>query len=106
MSKVEIIKQGAGLFAIVGDLTFSSIDKETLKSFAFLKSSNPITLDLSQVANTDSAGLALVIEWIKYASIHQIELKFKNIPEQLLTLAKLSGLEQTGLFSIQADATN
>jgi len=98
--KVNIINQGSGVFAVVGDLTFSGIDRQTIKSFAFLESANPITLDLGQVASTDSAGLSLVIEWIKYARNHRIELKFKNIPEQLLTLAKLSGLDQTGHFSM------
>lgn len=101
MSKVDIRNQGSGIIAVAGDLTFSGIAKDTIKSFAFLKSANPITLDMNGVANTDSAGLALIIEWIKYARHHQIELKFQNIPEQLLTLAKLSGLEQTEIFSTQ-----
>ena len=101
MSKVDIIDRGSGVFVIDGDLTFSTIDKKTVKSFDFLKSADSITLDLSQVSSTDSAGLALLIEWIKYAHINQIELKFKNIPEQLITLAKLSGLDKSSYFSIQ-----
>ncbi|MGR9114990.1 MAG: STAS domain-containing protein [Gammaproteobacteria bacterium] len=98
---MNIIRQDNDVFAVAGELTFSGIDKKTIKSFDFLESANPITLDLSEVANTDSAGLALVIEWLKYAGSHQIELKFQNIPEQLLKLAKLSGLDQSGYFSIQ-----
>lgn len=99
MSKVDIISQDSGVFAVTGNLTFSGIDKQAIKSFAFLKSANPIILDLSQVTIADSAGLALIIEWIKYARNHQIELKFNNIPAQLITLAKLSGLDQIGYFS-------
>ena len=101
MSKVEITNQGSGVFTVAGELTFAGIDKATLKSIAFLKSANPIVLDLGQVSSTDSAGLALIVEWIKYARNHQIALKFQNIPEQLMTLAKLSGLDQAGKFELQ-----
>ncbi|MGR9044762.1 MAG: STAS domain-containing protein [Gammaproteobacteria bacterium] len=101
MSKVEITDQGSGVFTVAGELTFSGIDKTTLKSIPILKSANPIILDLGQVSSTDSAGLALIIEWIKYARNHKIKLKFQNIPEQLMTLAKLSGLDRAGSFELQ-----
>jgi phospholipid transport system transporter-binding protein len=102
VSKLAIIDQGAGVFVIDGDLTFASIDKKTVKSFDFLKSTKQVTIDLSQVACTDSAGLALMIEWIKYAHQHKTQLRFKNIPEQLRNLAKLSGFDQSSHF-ITAD---
>lgn len=100
MSKLNIIDQGSGEFIIDGDLTFASIDKDTVKSFAFLSSSKEISIDLSKVINTDSAGLALMIEWIKYSRQHRLHLSFKNIPEQLLTLAKLSGFDKNSHFAI------
>ncbi|MFI3188361.1 anti-anti-sigma factor [Crenothrix sp. D3] len=100
MSKLAIIDQGAGVFVIDGDLTFASIDKKTVKSFDFLKSTKQVTIDLSQVACTDSAGLALMIEWIKYAHQHKTQLRFKNIPEQLRNLAKLSGFDQSSHFTM------
>lgn len=82
-----------------GDLTFVNIDKKTVASLAFLTSASSVTIDLAQVTNTDSGGLALLIEWIKYARGNRVELKFRNIPEQLLTLAKLSGLETSEYFA-------
>lgn len=103
MSKLNIIDQGEGHFIIDGDLTFSTIDKQTLKSFAFLKTAKHVTVDLSRVACTDSAGLALMIEWIKYTRDHKIQLRFKNIPEQLLNLARLSGLDKTSHFTSRPD---
>lgn len=103
MSKLNIIDQGTGHFVVDGDLTFSTIDKRTVKSFSFLNSSKEITIDLSRVSCTDSAGLALMIEWIKYTRHNKAHIAFKNIPEQLLTLAKLSGLDKTSHFTVQAD---
>lgn len=103
MSKLNIIKQGAGRFAIDGDLTFATIDKQTLKSFSFLKVAKEVTIDLARVSCTDSAGLALMIEWIKYARHNRTQLSFKNIPEQLLNLAKLSGFDQSSHFAVKTD---
>jgi len=62
VSQLNIIKESNGHFVIDGDLTFATIDKQTLKSFSFLKAAKEITIDLSRVSNTDSAGLALMIE--------------------------------------------
>ena len=101
MTKLSIIDQGAGNFIIDGDLTFSTIDKQTVKSFAFLSAAKLITIDLGRVACTDSAGLALMIEWIKYTRHHRTQITFKNIPEQLLNLAKLSGFDKTNHFAAQ-----
>ena len=99
MSQLNIVKQGPRHFVINGDLTFATIDKQTLKSFSFLKTAKEITIDLSGVTNTDSAGLALMIEWIKYSRHNRTHLVFKNIPEQLLNLAKLSGFDQSSHFN-------
>lgn len=102
MSKLKIIDQGSGHFIVDGDLTFASIDQNTVKSFAFLKSAKEVNIDLSKVINTDSAGLALMIEWIKFCRHNRVQLSFKNIPEQLLNLAKLSGFDKTSHFAIHA----
>jgi len=103
VSQLNIIKENARYFVIDGDLTFATIDKQTLKSFSFLKAAQEITIDLGRVSNTDSAGLALMIEWIKYSRQNRTQLSFKNIPAQLLNLAKLSGFDQSSHFAIQPD---
>lgn len=99
MSKLNIINQSSGVYVIDGDLTFATIDKHTVKSFDFLKSAKPIIIDLGRVPCTDSAGLALMIEWIKHARHYRTQLNFRNIPEQLRNLAKLSGFDKTSHFT-------
>ena len=99
MSALSILEQSAGVFQVQGDLTFASIDKQIIKSFGFLKTSQTITIDLSEVSNTDSAGLALMIEWIKMARQYHVTLNFKNVPEQLQKLAKLSGFHTSDYFT-------
>ncbi len=95
---MNIVIKGAGLVAVDGDMTFSGIDKKVSTAFEFLTQSKQITVDLSGVMNADSAGLALLIEWIKFARSKRVQFKIKNVPNQILNLAKLSGLENTGYF--------
>lgn len=99
MNSLSIVNEGAGRFIVDGDLTFLTIDKKTANGFAFLASAKQITMDLGGVGNADSAGLALMLEWIKQARQKKVQLHFKNIPEQLLNLAKLSGLGNLSHFA-------
>ena len=43
----------------------------------------PSAIDLSGVTSSDSAGLALLIEWLSVAQAAGRSLKFENIPLQL-----------------------
>ena len=94
MKKLTITPLTPEKFLLNGDLTFATIDKRIVNSINFSVLPDAISIDLQQVNTTDSAGLALIIEWIKLAKAKQIHLLFENIPDQLLALAKLGGLEQ------------
>lgn len=103
MSKLSLTEQAPGNYTVEGSLTFAAIDKQTVKSsFKFLKGIDRISIDLAKVEATDSAGLALMIEWIKLSRMSHIKLSFKNIPEQLLALAKLSGFAENEYFASDA----
>lgn len=99
MAQLTLVEQSPGYFTVEGNLTFASIDQQTLKSFKFLKGIDRICIDLAKVGTTDSAGLALMIEWIKHSRMIRAQLWFKNVPEQLQALARLSGLDTTEYFS-------
>lgn len=102
MSTLALTEQSPGYFTVEGNLTFASIDKQTLKSFKFLRGIDSVCIDLAKVGSTDSAGLALMIEWIRLSRMSRVQLSFKNIPEQLLALARLSGFDETEYFANDA----
>jgi phospholipid transport system transporter-binding protein len=51
-------------------------------------------IDLAGVKDSDSAGLALLIEWLSIARAAQRSLRYENIPAQLRQLARLSDVEE------------
>lgn len=51
-------------------------------------------IDLSGVKDSDSSGLALLIEWLSIAKAESKSLRYENIPSQLHQLARLSDVEE------------
>jgi len=51
-------------------------------------------IDLSGVKDSDSSGLALLIEWLSIARAERKALRYENIPVQLHQLARLSDVEE------------
>lgn len=59
----------------------------------------PLILNLAEVSQSDSAGLALMTGLLRVAKKNNFLLEIKNIPEKLLDLACLSGLSAVLPFS-------
>ncbi len=101
MQNIEILSSSKDNYIIKGDLTFSTINKQTMKVLNLQPSASIINIDLQQLGKIDSAGLALLIEWIKFARAYQTELRFEHIPAQLSALAKLSDISEIDLFTLK-----
>ena len=52
-----------------------------------------LSIDLKGVTRSDSAGLALLVEWMQHAQQRQCHLRFAHLPQQLLDIARVSGLD-------------
>lgn len=88
-----IIKEHSpGYYVISGNLTFSTITNKTLIALNPAKNAT-ISLNFKQIKTCDSAGLALIIAWLKSAHKRNLRLYLQNLPDSLLSLAKLGGIE-------------
>ena len=86
---VEAVDGGA---AVRGELTFASVPVLAAGAAGWLRSGEATTLDLSAVTRADSAGLAMVLEWVAQARAGGGSLRLKAAPEQMLAIARASGL--------------
>lgn len=90
--KIHTIKDGVVKIEGVLDLkTVNSLKKQTISLFSGL---SEIQFDLSAVQQSNSAGLALVLDWLKMAKKNQVSVTFSNFPEHLRELAAVYGIEQ------------
>ncbi|MDF1582857.1 MAG: STAS domain-containing protein [Methyloprofundus sp.] len=99
MQNIEITNSATGTYRLKGNLIFNTINKDVLNTLDFNQAPASMTIDLQQVGEIDSAGLALLIEWIKFAQARQKKLHFDHIPAQLTALAKLSYISEIDLFT-------
>ncbi len=81
---------GQGRFAVQSDLTFESATAILSQSKRLFADYSRITVDMSRVRVADSAGLALLLEWVSWARHYDREIAYENIPEQLSAIAEIS----------------
>jgi phospholipid transport system transporter-binding protein len=94
MSRAQIDAAGSGTIHVSGELTFSTVT--ALNGHAeklFASQSGDLTIDLGGVNRADSAGLALLIEWLRWARQHGVALRFRHMPTQMRTIAAVSDLD-------------
>ncbi|MDX5151483.1 MAG: STAS domain-containing protein [Acidiferrobacterales bacterium] len=82
---------------ITGNLTFETTPGllEQSKGW-FTDNASQIVVDLSDGGRTDSAGIALLLQWIETARKQNLQLKFTNLPSQMREFIEANDL--TRLF--------
>jgi len=93
MSTFELQDHGDGRFAVVGDMTFATAEKLLRVSEEPFEHHTQIEVDLSGVATADSAGLALLLEWITWANHTVREITYSGMPERILAIAKTTEVD-------------
>ncbi len=82
-----------GVFELSGRMTFQTVPQFLTHTAVWLNDSNgSVVIDLSKVTLADSAGVALMLEWLRQARIAKRDLTFVNFPEQVQHLISVSGL--------------
>ncbi len=81
-----------GRIKLEGDLTFATC-AAWWKTAKHKFKTEALTFDLSGVRRADSAGLALLVEWLRLAQKRNLRLEFINFPPQLEAMAKAYHLE-------------
>lgn len=91
--RVDFHSTGPGRFRVEGELSFATAADALAESRALFRDHAVIELDLSGVTRGDSAGLALLLEWVTWARKNARELQFNRVPEQLLAIAQISEVD-------------
>ncbi len=78
---------------VAGDFNFFSVAALWEQSLPLLIQCAELHFDFSAVQASNSAGLALLVEWLKWAKQHNKPISFKNIPPQLMSIAGVCGLD-------------
>ena len=93
MAQAMLTSAGGNQFAVSGSLSFDTVDALLQQSKSSFADKQSVDLDLSAVTHVDSAGLALLLEWLRYGKQQSKVVRYQNLPTQLRSLAAISEVE-------------
>jgi phospholipid transport system transporter-binding protein len=101
-ARVGISEAASGRITVTGELTFASAREARQLGLLVLEGSRAerIAIDCSGVTRADSAGLAVLLDWLAWGRRKSRVLSLENLPASLVAIAKISevdGLLQTAV---------
>jgi phospholipid transport system transporter-binding protein len=93
MSEFTIEILGDGNFAVSGEMTFDTAEKILKSSESMFEDHAQLSVDLSEITMSDSAGLALLLEWVTWANHSVREIQFTGMPEKILAIARTTEVD-------------
>jgi phospholipid transport system transporter-binding protein len=88
----RIEESGHGSWILAGDLNFSTVPGLMGAMDIGSADRNRISIDLAGVTRSDSAGLALLVEWLRESERLGKTVTFLNMPAQMQSIARVCGL--------------
>ncbi len=93
MANFTLEDQGDGHFALVGEVTFDTAEDILRASERPFEDHTRLEIDLSGVTQSDSAGLALLLEWVTWANHTVREIRYSGMPDRVMAIAKTTEVD-------------
>jgi len=94
MKQAKLEQRDSETYQLSGELTMQNVPQVARDSEAMVNAmSGEVVIVLSEVSRADSAGLAMLIDWLRIAKQRQFSLKFEALPGQLMQIARISELD-------------
>jgi phospholipid transport system transporter-binding protein len=90
----DFVPQEGERARVNGVLHFTTVTALLRSGSEAIAGGHAAIIDLGGVKDSDSSGLALLIEWLSIARAEHKNLRYENIPAQLHQLARLSDVEE------------
>ncbi len=85
----SLVRRGSNLY-LSGELGFATAAGLLRDMSPLVTPGDALVLDLQGVTRTDSAGLALLLQWIEDCRRRGIDLRYRHVPESLINIARFS----------------
>jgi phospholipid transport system transporter-binding protein len=95
----EIERVAPDRLRATGELGFATAAQALRAGIEQMGRDGEQVVDLSGVTAGDSAGVAVLVEWISAAAAAGVGLRYEHVPPQMLAIARISDLEDLLLRS-------
>jgi len=95
MTRSRVIRVSDQQLQVSGVITFdNALDMRQQGECLISKAAEHCEIDFSQVTRAGSAALTLLFSWLRHSANLQKTLVFTNLPDDLLGVAQVSGVDQ------------
>ena len=94
-AKVAISEPTSGRVVVTGELTFASAREARQLGILVLEGSRAdrLVVDCGAVTRADSAGLAVLLDWLAWGRRKSRPVSLENLPASLVAIAKISEVD-------------
>lgn len=92
----EVVVTSPGRFAARGAINFANARSARSEGLHALRTSSArdLEVDCSGITHSDSAGLAVLLDWMAIMKREGRPLCFANLPSGLVAVARISGVDE------------
>jgi phospholipid transport system transporter-binding protein len=93
--RVGISEVASGRITVTGELTFASAREARQLGILVLEGSRAdrIVIDCAGVTRADSAGLAVLLDWLAWGRKRTRTVSLENLPPSLIAIARISEVD-------------
>ena len=94
-ARVAISEPTSGRVVVTGELTFASAREARQLGILVLEGSRAdrLVVDCGAVTRADSAGLAVLLDWLAWGRRKSRPVSLENLPASLVAIAKISEVD-------------
>lgn len=94
MTAPQLTRSADGHWTLSGELGFGTVAALREQFYTEFKPDSPAVVDLALVTRVDSAGVALMVDWLRFVRSHNQKLRLENIPGQMASIAELCDVSE------------
>jgi len=91
--RIVLKRREDGCFILSGTLSFKTVPVIWRQGLDLFSEAPSLLLDLSGIKRSDSAGVALLVDWMRFARSHNKPISYINMPQQMLAIVRASSLD-------------
>jgi phospholipid transport system transporter-binding protein len=95
VSRVTVSEPSPGRIVVDGELTFATARDARQNGLLVLDRSRAdrLVVDCAAVSRADSAGLAVLLDWLSWGRRQSKPISFDHLPESLIAIARISEVD-------------
>lgn len=94
MERAAATRDASGRLSVTGELSAESVPGLLRETRDWFRDGGDLAVDLAGVTRADSAGVALLLDWLRSARSAGTTIRYQNPPAQMLDIIRFCALEE------------